>query len=203
MFSQIVSYKSLSIHSLSIAPKDVGLIADFLLLLLLHLDLLRGLLGLLLILHFQLLHLLCQLCNGICSSSRGFLSGRGGGLLIPLLFLLSALFFFPLLLLAGSLFPQEAEALLEAEFLPQVGRLRLLLLSVLLGLLRVPLPFLLLTLLSHILFHLLLFNISLHNISIGYLWFDLSVFHLGNVTVARNFSNHSILCWSFTLLGGA
>merc|ERR1719323_1408905 len=79
MFSQIVSYKSLSIHSLSIAPKDVGLIADFLLLLLLHLDLLRGLLGLLLILHFQLLHLLCQLCNGICSSSRGFLSGHGWG----------------------------------------------------------------------------------------------------------------------------
>merc|ERR1719323_2715786 len=246
MFSQIVSYKSLSIHSLSIAPKDVGLIADFLLLLLLLLNFFRSLLGLLLILHLQLIYLLCQLGNGICCSSRGFLSGHGWGslsrcgisrfilgfllldllglhgllllllpcflgllggssgcLLITLLFRLSALFLLPLLLLAGRLFPQEAEALLEAELLPQVGRLRLLLLSVLFGFLRVPLPFLLLTLLSYILFHLLLFNISLHNISIGYLWFDLSVLHLGNVTVARNFSNHSILCWSFTLLGGA
>merc|ERR1719323_2225872 len=79
MFSQIVSYKSLSIHSLSIAPKDVGLIADFLLLFLLLLDLLRGLLGLLLILHLQLLHLLCQLGNGICCSSRDLLSGHGWG----------------------------------------------------------------------------------------------------------------------------
>merc|ERR1719225_2575965 len=85
------------------------------------------LLGLLLVLHLQLLHLLCQLFNGICCRSRGLLSGHGWGslgrcgvswfilsfLLLDLLSLLGLL-----LLLARGLFPQEAEALLEAELLP-------------------------------------------------------------------------------------